>query len=142
MESIRQSELRNELCGKISERERELLTEGSPELSVSGFNRAKITEMFTYPAGEKSVDLSRVRALHHALKMYLDEYMAEKPEAHRWIILSCLYLAFIREEPLHPQEAAGYVTRSDHGKKMYFCPLRESGPGSICSFCVCRKSEK
>ena len=141
MEIIRQSELRNELCGKISAQERELLMAGSSDLFISDFNRDKITEMFSWPVGEKRVDLSRVRALHLALKAYLSEYMAEKPEAHKWIILSCLYLSFIREEPLHPQEAAGYVIRSDHGKKVYFCPLRENGAGSICSYCVCRKQE-
>ena len=141
MEMIRQSELKRKLCGKISDREWGLLGTGSPELYVSAFNRAKITEMLYYPAGEKSVDLSRVQELHHALQTYLREYMAEKPEAHKWIILSCLYLAFVREEPLHPKEAAGYVARSDHGKKVYFCPLREGGPDSICSYCVCRKQE-
>ena len=135
---MRQSELKKQLCSEISDEEYQNLKTGGP-LYISEFNRTKILEMFSFPAGEKEADTEKVKGLREALKAYLSVYMKDRPEAHKWIIIACLYLSFIKNEPLHPQNAAGFIKLNDKGKCVYFCPLREDTPGSICSYCICRK---
>ena len=136
-----QSHLKTLLLARITDEEFTQLKTNSPALILSSFNRAKLLELIDFPAQEKEISPEKVKALHLALRDYLNVYMKDQPEAHKWIILTCLYLAFVKGEPLHPKEIAGYIERTDRGKRVWFCPLREGGEGSICSYCVCRKLE-
>ena len=136
-----QSHLKTLLLARITPEELTHLKTNSPALILSSFNREKLLEMRDFPAQEKEISPEKVKALHLALRDYLNVYMIDQPEAHKWIILTCLYLAFVKGEPLHPKEIAGYIERNDCGKRVWFCPLREGGEGSICSYCVCRKLE-
>lgn len=89
------------------------------------------------PEGEVSSD--QIAALKNTLKAYLGTYMADHPESWKWIILPCIYLCFVCLLPLHPQEAVHYTTKQEEDTTLYFCPMREDVPGSVCHFCVCRK---
>lgn len=137
---MRQSEFIRELREKISEEEWEKLAEGGKDLLVSDFNREKLLELKEREGNDaKSVDLSKAEEFHGMLQKFLDTYMKENPEGHKWIILSCLYLAFVAEEPLHPMDKVGSVVRYDRGRKVYFCPLKDVSEESTCRYCVCRK---
>ncbi|MDD6155238.1 MAG: DUF2115 family protein [Eubacteriales bacterium] len=127
----------NRLKNEISEEEVSDLRNGG-ELTINDFNRAKMVEMLgrvEAPAGD--VDMAEVSAMRGQLHDFLYRYMSDKPEGHKWIILACLYLAFIAEEPLHPDYAVKWVLKSGS----YFCPMREDGPESICGYCVCKLME-
>ena len=82
------------------------------------------------------VDPSDAVALEADLTTYLNEYMADRPEGHKWIILACLYLTFVERLPMHPQSAAKWVEK---GGRCY-CP--SMAPESItCKYCVCESIE-
>ena len=69
------------------------------------------------------VDTGRAKALHAALQDYLDRYMPEAPEAHKWIILAYLFLALVAREPMHPKAIVGW----EQAGCDYICPVREEG---------------
>ena len=130
---ISRSEFLDGLRGRISEQEMAAIKSG--EIRVSSFNRTVILRLLSgdeLPEG--TVDTDRADGLQSALEAYLERYMPEYPEGHKWIILSCLFLAMAAEEPLHPQQAAGWIRRGD----ACYCSAREDQPGSICRWCVCR----
>ena len=82
------------------------------------------------------VDPADAATLEADLSAYLNEYMADRPEGHKWIILACLYLTFAERLPMHPQSAAKWVEK---GGRQY-CP--SMAPESItCKYCVCESIE-
>ena len=122
------------LAGRISAAEAEGLRRGEG-LCISEFNRSiclKLLDAQGFDAGPVPSD--KAAALETELRDYLNTYMADRPEGHKWIILACLYLAFIVRQPLHPQSAAKWVHRDGR----YFCPSME--PDSvICGCCACER---
>ena len=105
---------------------------------ISRFNRGTILEMLRRtqcPDGE--VPEERVTALKTTLENYLSVYLPDNRAAWKWIILTCAYLCFICEQPLHPQEMAHYTRTVVDGSIRYVCPLRSTEAGSTCAFCVC-----
>lgn len=85
------------------------------------------------PEEDQPLDLDSARALHDQLQTYLNLYMADQPQAHKWIILACLFSAFLVREPMHPQEMAKWVRRGD----AYACPAKEVIEDSLCRWCPC-----
>ena len=85
------------------------------------------------------VDASRVEMLRKVTNDYLSIYLADKPEAWKWIFLTCAYNSFIREIPMHPQEFVKYQTIVKGDQIFYVCPSKSLDPNTSCAFCVCGK---
>ena len=129
------------------------------ELPVNDFNRATLLRLrelgFSsndHDAGraerlrkldslQSEVDAERVELLRSQLATYLDEQLPDRPTAHRYIISSCIGLAFILNEPMHPIERVNIHTRTIDGETTYYCPARENQKGSLCRFCACRSMD-
>lgn len=109
-------------------------------LSVSKFNRSvllgwkneKIQDGLEIPEDQ-------VFGLHTVLREHLETYMGDNPGGWKWVILSCIYLAFIAERPMHPVEVLGIREVTEDGKTVYECPEKSSGKNTACRYCVCRR---
>ena len=140
------------LLWQISEEERTALLQGSGDLRINQYNRATMVRMLkmgeelravsciagsrTYEAAEdEPIDLKSAKALHDQLQTYLNCYMADQPQAHKWIILACLFSSFVAREPMHPQEMAKWIKAED----VYACPALEDTEDSLCRWCACWK---
>ena len=135
--TVARSEYLDELRKQVSRREREDL-ENAAAGPISDFNRLTLLRMLRRgEAPEGGVDAEQAEELRLALAAYLERYMPDCPQGHKWIILSCLYLAMVEREPMHPQSATGWRKSGE----AYFCPAREDTEGSICRWCVCRSAE-
>ena len=125
-------DLLQDIRARISPAERAALRDDTVQ-NISRYIRATLLRILECKASDYGrVDAGRVEALHAALREYLNRYMQDTPEAHKWIILPCLFLAFVAMEPMHPQAIVGWK-KTEGG---YFCPSREEG--GICQWCVCR----
>lgn len=135
--TVSRSKYLDGLKSRVSEEERHGLEYGGIS-HISDFNRETILRMLN-DAGDSTgaVDAECAEGLESALGSYLETYMADRPDWHKWIILSCLYLSQIVREPLHPQQVAGW--RREGG--VCYCNAREDVPGSICKWCVCRSAD-
>jgi len=149
METITTSKLKEMLCARISDSEWEALERGGNtaqesgncktpgpggDLCISSFNRSVMLRLRDSMKDDALdvVDCADVRKLADDLSAYLAEYMADRPEGHKWIIIACLYLTFVEKLPMHPQEAAKWQKVGDR----YVCP--NNVPDSItCGYCVC-----
>ena len=132
-------ELLKKLKSEISENESVRLRSGN-ELSISSYNRTAMLDMLddkTQWVGQ--VEASRVEMLRKVTNDYLSIYLADKPEAWKWIFLSCTYNSFIREIPMPPQEFVKYQTIVIGDKILYVCPSKSLDPNTSCAFCVCGK---
>ena len=119
------------LRDRITPPERAAL-EADAVTGISRYNRSTLLRMLTEPAPPHKVELSRVEALEKALKDYLNREMPEAPDGHKWIVLSCLYLAFVVREPMHPRVFVKW-RRTEDG---YACPAFDAH--GVCRWCVCR----
>ena len=139
---MKKSVLLNQLKEAVSREEYEkLMTDTISD--ISQYNRRTMLEiMDSTEAPEGEVSSDQIAALKNTLKAYLETYMADHPESWKWIILPCIYLCFVCQLPLHPQEAVHYTTIQKDNTTLYFCPMREDGEGSVCHFCVCRKARE
>ena len=128
-------ELKEKLKKQISPEEAEKLRNGGEGLCISSFNRDVCLRMlYNYSDDESLVPFEQIDALESELKNYLNEYMQDRPEGHKWIIIACEYLTFIEHKPMHPQFAAKWVEKDGR----YYCPSMQ--PESItCSSCVCNE---
>lgn len=134
--TVSKKEYLDELRAQVTQDERKELEEDEMIL-ISKYNRATMLRLLhddKIPVGD--VDRDRAEGLKAALTAYLNQYMADLPDGHKWIILCCLYLSMIAEEPMHPRQMTGWQRRDD-GR--YYCRAREDQPGSTCHWCVCRK---
>ena len=123
-----------QLRAQVSEEERMDL-ENDDIILISSYNRATMLRLLHESDVEGgTVDTRRAEELRQALEAYLDRYMAEYPQGHKWIILCCLFLAMVAREPMHPQMMTGW--RKQDGA--YYCRAREEQEGSVCRWCVCR----
>lgn len=137
---IKKSVLLKRLQKSVSAAEyRQLMLDAIPH--ISKFNRRTILELMARKdAPEGAVPSKKVDALRITLENYLRIYLPDRKESWKWIILPCLYLCFICDRPLHPQEVVHYREALESGKQVYRCPMREEGVRSVCRFCVCRSA--
>ena len=139
-----------ELVEQITHAEWDALDRCDPSLTINNHNREALLEMralcmatgtaeaadeHTHP--EPEVDLEAAENLARYLQEYLDEYMPDAPEGHKWIVLASLYLAFVARRPLHPIDRAGVVVEQLNRRTIYRCPLKVPGDNPICDACVC-----
>ena len=130
-----ENELKENLRARITPSEVSALKSGGAGLCISVFNREVCSRLLddesTYCG---TVSVEKVRTLEEDLRNYLAEYMADRPEGHKWIIIACLYLTFVEHLPMHPREAAKWIEKD--GK--YYCPCMV--PESVtCSYCMCEE---
>ena len=104
-------------------------------LVISSFNREVCLRLLENDSAVADpVPETESGTLEAELKSYLEEYMQDKPEGHKWIITACLYLTYVEHLPMHPQSAAKWKEQGGR----YFCPSME--PDSfICKRCKCEK---
>lgn len=137
---MKKTELLQRLQKEISDDEYELLLENRIS-HISQFNRRTILDiMSTNALSEGEVSIEQLTQLKNALESYLGVYMDDTKDGWKWIVLSCIYLRFIRNLPLHPQEIVHYVEKTENHVPVYYCPMKEDTDGSVCSLCVCRAS--
>lgn len=136
------TEFTAQLKARISPREAEQLRNGTDGLCISAFNRDVCLRLLddipgvTVDRDFAVIDPTDAAALEADLSAYLNEYMADRPEGHKWIILACLYLTFAERLPMHPQSAAKWVEKDGR----YYCP--SMAPESItCKYCMCESIE-
>ena len=139
---ITKKQLLEQLAGHISDEERVALEGDGRELVISSYNRATVLKLLSMKEngvdrGPITVETDLVDGFKRELEEYLDRYMREQPEGHKWIILSCLFLTFIMREPMHPQEIVRWERLGD----LYRCPSREMQAGSLCRWCVCGRND-
>ena len=83
---MQKEELRQLILSHITEAERESLAHGDASLRIGGLNREMLLRL--RDAGEVAdgdVADDHVEGLCGALKDYLEHYMANCPEGHKWI---------------------------------------------------------
>ena len=99
---------------------------------ISDFNKEVLSELeeaeFTGTVDDKAVETAKA-----LLRTFLNDTWPEKPHAHRYVIGSCLALAFLFERPMHPREKVPFISRIEEQKEVFYCPNKE--PGTVCDFC-------
>lgn len=106
---------------------------------ISEHNRTTLLEMMTSTSSDKTdVSVSKVESLKTTLENYLGIYLPEDKTCWKWIILSCIYLCFICNRPLHSRDSVHYTETHSNGEQIYYCPYKPKKEGTACSFCVCK----
>lgn len=106
---------------------------------ISDFNRKVLSEIASERfSGE--VDDKAVETAEELLQAFLNDTWPEEPEAHKYVIGSCLALSFLLEKPMHPQETVQYITRLENGKERFYCRFHEKG--TLCDFCAAHTIEE
>lgn len=124
------------LVQQITAEERELLEKRTGSLIISEYNRNTLLRMLDRQVdSDDMVDKDRMIRLIRTLQNYLQTYMENQPEGHRWIILACLFLSGVVKEPMHPQAIVHW--KQDSSGMKYYCPAFSAEEGSACRFCVC-----
>ena len=135
---MRKDELLYKLKGTISADEYRLL-EDNEVPHISEFNRNTLLEMMRRRNTScEEIATDQVDALRRALEKYLSVYLPENQAAWKWIILSCLYLRFVCDLPMHPKEIVHYTRIEENGKSIYIRPAKSSSEDSVCIFCICK----
>ena len=125
------------LQGSITANEWEAIAHDE-ELSISGFNRRVLSELRDADIEEDGgLREDLVSGLYKILERFLKENLSDKPQGHKWVIISCLYLAFIVGRPMHPIESVGIKVSEVDGQTVYECPVKENGEATTCHYCVC-----
>ena len=127
------------LAGMVSKSELDDLKRGTEDFEISAHNRRTIFRMVSNSESNDSICGSvmtqDITEMVRNLQAYLNEYMGGSPNAHKWIILSCVFLYAIAQEPLHPKEIVNWGMEAGE----YICPMRDDAKGSICRWCICRR---
>lgn len=132
------SQLITKLKGEITPNEWKLLESGDSTIKISEHNRNTLLEMKnTQITEDKEVSTDVINDLELELKTYLDKYMADDKKDHKRIIISSLFLTYIKEKPMHPIDKLNIKVVKENNKVIYYCPLR-TGEGT-CKYCVCQK---
>ena len=131
--------LLEEIVASISDGEWAALESDTCPLPVNAFNRATLLRLRKYEPESDVIEEARIEGLRSQLESFLDEHLADNPGAHRFIVASCLGLAFVLHEPMHPIDRVGIRLSVHEGETQYYCPSRE--PGTLCDSCVCLPSE-
>lgn len=135
---ISKQALLDEILAGITPEEWQALEDGSNMLPVNDFNRGTLLRLRKFAPPLEEVAADRVELLRVQLANYLEEQLPDKPNAHRFIVASCIGLAYILCEPMHPIESTGIRLLACGGTTTYYCPIREDHEGSLCNHCVCR----
>ncbi|MBQ9826796.1 MAG: hypothetical protein IJM61_06420 [Firmicutes bacterium] len=140
------AEFTGQLKKRISPEEAALLRKGTDGLCVSAFNRDVCLRLLDAEismsgesgtknsTGRDAVDPDDAARLEADLASYLNEYMADRPGGHKWIILACLYLTFAERLPMHPQSAAKWIEKDGR----FYCRYMEED-SVTCRYCMCEK---
>lgn len=109
-------------------------------LPIDGFNldacrRALLDEGAR--EGERETDSTQVSELAGMLTDYLERYLPGEPLRARLITLSCLCLAFVLHEPMHPTDRVEAKQETRGGRQVWVCPCKVTGERNICDFCAC-----
>ena len=100
---------------------------------ISDFNKKVLLKLADSEfAGD--IDNNAIKTAEEMLRAFLNDTWPEKPQAHKYVIGSCLALAFLFQKPMHPQEKVHYVVHVENGKELYYCPYKETG--TLCDFCA------
>ncbi len=127
-----------QLCDAVTCRDWQRLEQNDPTVLIGPFNRETLLRMRETEPPSFDIPEASIQGLSELLRRYLERYMAEQPEGHRWIILSCLYLSLVLQRPMHPQDVVHWTCRTEQGRLAYHCPCKEYGEESVCTFCVCQ----
>ena len=108
---------------------------------INDFNRGVLLEMRTadVDCGADDIREEDVTALRGVLEDFLGRYLSDGPDAWKWIIISCTYLTYIAERPMHPIDVVGIQEVTVDGKRIYECPSKSDEEHTACHFCVCRR---
>ena len=137
------------LLEDVEKDEWDQLHRANSDLVINEHNRTTLLEMqqvANSPANRDDlartpVDIAAASELSNQLQTYLNTYMDDAPEGHKWIILASLYLAFVARRPLHALDRTQVVTAQVDGATMYYCPSKTPGDNFICDACVCQPIE-
>ena len=134
------SQLAENIIKTIEKSEWQQLQEGTLPVPVSEHNRTVLLELpkagvdYTGEVCDKAV-----HKLSDAVYEFWKETWCSEPEAHKFVVLACLVLTFLKEEPMHPKDKVQYRVVGHDGIKEYFCPAKTDGV--ICNYCVAKKLE-
>lgn len=132
------SQLITELKGEITPNEWKLLESRDSTIKISEHNRNTLLEMKnTKITEDKEVSTDVINDLELELKTYLDKYMAEDKKDHKWIIISSLFLTYIKEKPMHPIDKLSIKVIKDDNGVIYYCPFKKGEGEGSCKYCVC-----
>lgn len=132
------SQLIIKLKGEITPNEWELLESRDSTIKISEHNRTTLLEMKnTKIIEDKEVSTDVINDLEVELQTYLDKYMAEDKKDHKWIIISSLFLTYIKEKPMHPIDKLNIKVVKENNKKIYYCPFKKGEGEGSCKYCVC-----
>lgn len=111
------------------------------EFPVSGFNRSVLLEMkgADIASGPDGIKKEDVDGLHKAIKDYLEQYFSDKRDGWKWIIISCIYLTYIAERPMHPIDSLNIKKVTVDGGHIYECPCKSNSKNTTCHYCVCKR---
>lgn len=127
--------LTEQIISSFNDSEWEMLDKNPGEIPVSKYNRRILLNLREQNADfTGNVEEEQVISLSDALIQYLVKIWPEQPEAHKYVISSCLALAFLYEMPMHPQEIVQYSCVENGGKIAYVCPAKNDS--IICGFCI------
>ncbi|MBR5338231.1 MAG: DUF2115 family protein [Lachnospiraceae bacterium] len=134
------STLAGRIIKSIENDEWKLIQDESSDIPISEHNRKVLLELReTGVSFFGEVDDKDITVLSEAVYEFLRETWPEQSRAHKYVVDSCLVLTFLREEPMHPQEAVKYRVAEKGGKKEYYCPAKQDSV--ICNFCVSKKEK-
>ena len=110
-------------------------------LSISEFNRSVLLEMKTADTvnGADAVKKADLTGLYRAVKDHLEEHLSDKPDGWKWIIISCIYLTYIAERPMHPIDLMDIKEAFEDGERVYECPGKSKDDHTTCHYCVCKR---
>lgn len=112
------------------------------DFPISRYNKVFLLQMRRTSISwqeEKEISMNEILQLRNLLKSFLREFMADKPQWWKWIIIACIYRTYIAEKPMHPLPVVGIWTEEVKGKTVYHCPEKSDEKGSVCKYCVCKK---
>jgi len=118
------------------------MAEIKAQATISQWNRGTLLRMRGFVPEPGDISAASVEALISSLCDNLERHMPDAPEGHRWIMLSCLFLAFVAWEPMHPREVVHHRNTVIMGRQHWFCPVREDSAESLCRFCVCKTESR
>ena len=133
---MNKNDLKNKILAAFSEEEWAALEAGEAKAPVSDFNRAILLRLREWDEdfpGE--AEDHAVSNLYQTVAAFLESCWADEPGAHAYVLQACAALAFLYQQPLHPQNKVHYESCIRNGKARYFCPMREEKSGSVCLFC-------
>ncbi len=131
------TDLLKQIMDSVSEEEWKAIDEH--KIIASDFNYKNLSVIRNLKIGiDSEIDEDKLAAMIEQLNRFLEKELSDKPEAWKWIHISCIYLGFIAERPLHPIDLM-HITQINVGDDVFYeCPMKDTSAGSMCNFCVCR----